>query len=178
MMKRRIFLPVLVFVLLLVTPAMAKPPVTVYFSPDGGAEKALVAAIDQAQQRIQAAVYTFTSRRVAKALLRAVKRGVKVSMILDGNDESEYSKGYYVSKRGIVVRYARGLRRKKKKISYGLMHDKFAVIDGRLVVTGSYNWTVSAERWNYENLLVIDSVSLASRYEQEFNQIWSGTFMK
>ena len=177
-MKARIFLPVLVLLLLGLTPAMAKPQVAVYFSPNGGAEKALVQAIDQAQHRIRAAVYFFTSRTVAKALLRAVKRGVKVSIILDGNDESEYSKGFYVAKRGISVRYARGLRRKGKRISYGLMHDKFAVIDGHLVLTGSYNWTVSAERWNYENLLVMDSVSLALQYEQEFQKIWSRTFIK
>jgi len=175
---KKICLAVLIFLLLALTPALAKPPVEVYFSPNGGAEKALVQAIDQAQHRIQAAVYFFTSRTVAKALLQAGKRGVKVSMILDGNDESEYSKGFYVAKRGIAVRYSRGLRRQGKKISYGLMHDKFAVIDGHLVVTGSYNWTVSAERWNYENLLLIDSASLASRYEQEFNKIWSRTFIK
>jgi len=175
---KKICLAILAVLLLALTPAMAKPPVAVYFSPNGGAEKALVQALDQAQHSIQAAVYSFTSRTVAKALLRAGKRGIKVSLILDGNDESEYSKGFYVAKRGISVRYARGLRRKGKRISYGLMHDKFAVIDGHLVVTGSYNWTVSAERWNYENLLVIDSVSLASRYAQEFQKIWSRTFIK
>jgi len=175
---KKICLAVLAILLLVLNPAMAKPPVEVYFSPNGGAEKALVQVMDQAQHSIQAAVYFFTSRTVAQALLRAGKRGVKISVILDGNDESEYSKGFYLSKRGIAVRYARGLRRKGKRISYGLMHDKFAVIDGHLVMTGSYNWTVSAERWNYENLLVIDSVSLASRYEQEFNKIWSRTFIK
>ncbi len=178
MMKTKFFLLVLAVLLLVLTPAMAKPPAEVYFSPNGGAEKALVKAIDRAQQSIQAAVYFFTSRTVAKALLRAGKRGVKISVILDGNRESEYSKGFYLSKRGIAIRYARGLRRKGKRISYGLMHDKFAVIDEHLVVTGSYNWTVSAERWNYENLLVIDSVSLALRYGQEFNKIWSRTFIK
>ena len=175
---KKICLAILAVLLLALTPAMGKPPVAVYFSPNGGAEKALVQALDQAQHSIQAAVYSFTSRTVAKALLRAGKRGIKVSLILDGNDESEYSKGFYVAKRGISVRYARGLRRKGKRISYGLMHDKFAVIDGHLVVTGSYNWTVAAERWNYENLLVIDSVSLASRYAQEFQKIWSRTFIK
>ena len=177
-MKTKFFLPLLAFLLLVMTPVSAKSQISVYFSPNGGAETAVVQAIDQARHRILADVYFFTSRTVAKALLRAVKRGVKVSLILDGNDESEYSKGFYVAKRGISLRYARGLRRKGKRISYGLMHDKFAVIDGHLVITGSYNWTVSAERWNYENLLVIDSVSLASRYEQEFQKIWSRTFIK
>jgi len=175
---KKICLVVLGVLLLALTPVLAKPPMKVYFSPSGGAEKALVQVIGQAQHSIHAAVYFFTSRTIAKALLRAEKRGVKISVILDGNDENEYSKGFYVAKRGIAVRYARGLRRKGKRISYGLMHDKFVVIDGHLVATGSYNWTVSAERWNYENLLVIDSVSLASRYEQEFNKIWSRTFIK
>jgi len=53
-----------------------------------------------------------------------------------------------------------------------LMHHKFMVIDGKIVVTGSYNWSYGAEERNDENLVVISSPDIAKLYEAEFNRIW------
>ncbi len=161
-------------------------PTKVYFSPDGGAEKALEELLDGARQKICVAAYYFTNRTLAAAVIRAHKRGLKIRVIIDGNDESDYSKGYYLRKRGIDVRYARGLPKKMKKSrkakhrqkKYGIMHHKFVVVDDKIVATGSFNWTASAERWNRENLLVINSSSLARRYTKEFDKIWKTTFRK
>ncbi len=53
------------------------------------------------------------------------------------------------------------------------MHQKFAVIDGRIVLTGSYNWTASAERYNHEDLLMFqDAGPLAQEYRQQFLRLW------
>jgi cardiolipin hydrolase len=52
------------------------------------------------------------------------------------------------------------------------MHDKFAIIDKRLVITGSFNWTVQAVLNNQENLLFISEPSIANRYLFEFNKLW------
>jgi len=52
------------------------------------------------------------------------------------------------------------------------MHHKFAVIDGKVLLTGSFNWTASAEHLNYENLLVFHSKEIADIFEKEFNRIW------
>ena len=52
------------------------------------------------------------------------------------------------------------------------------VVDDKIVTTGSYNWTASAEKWNCENLLIIKSSSLARRYTVEFKKIWESTFVK
>ncbi len=161
-------------------------PVKVYFSPNGGTEEALVEILDGARHKLCIAVYYFTSRSLAKAVLRAHERGVKIRVIIDGTNESDYSKGYYLRKRGVDVRYARGLPKPLKKSSkakyrerkHGIMHHKFMVVDDKLVATGSYNWTASAQLWNRENLLVIDSGSLARKYTQEFDKIWKTTFRK
>lgn len=165
---------------------LAAAPTEVYFSPQGGAEAALEKLLDDARQDIRAALYFFTSRPLAAAILRAHKRGVKIQVIIDGNDESDYSKGYYLRQRGVDVRYARGLpkkARKSKKSKYrvkkfGLMHHKFMVVDDKMVATGSYNWTASAEKWNRENLLIIKSSSLARKYTAEFEKILESTFVK
>jgi phosphatidylserine/phosphatidylglycerophosphate/cardiolipin synthase-like enzyme len=53
-----------------------------------------------------------------------------------------------------------------------LMHHKFAVFDERLVATGSYNWTNSAEHANYENLVVLEDPEMVRRFQQEFRRLW------
>jgi len=178
----------LLVLLLLGSPArLVAAPIETCFSPGGGAEKALVKLLDQARESLDIAVYTFTNRKLAAAVLRAHKRGVKIRLILDGNDESDYSKGFYLRQRGVAVRYARGLakpshkKHKKRfyqKRKYGLMHHKFAVVDGKWVATGSFNWTASAQNWNYENLLIIKSSTLARKFSAEFDRIWEKTFAK
>jgi len=52
------------------------------------------------------------------------------------------------------------------------MHHKFAIFDRRLVATGSYNWTQSAERANYENLVLLDDPDLVARFVREFQRLW------
>jgi phosphatidylserine/phosphatidylglycerophosphate/cardiolipin synthase-like enzyme len=53
------------------------------------------------------------------------------------------------------------------------MHNKFAIFDGKLMVTGSYNWTASAEKYNYENAVFITDPTAIDQYQKEFNEIWS-----
>ena len=53
------------------------------------------------------------------------------------------------------------------------MHHKFMIIDGRTVMTGSYNWTRSAETRNEENLISVDDPQLAIRFTEEFERIWN-----
>ncbi len=55
----------------------------------------------------------------------------------------------------------------------GLMHTTFAVIDGGEVLTGSFNWTASAEKRNEENLLVATDKELSEKYSDRFNHLWS-----
>jgi phosphatidylserine/phosphatidylglycerophosphate/cardiolipin synthase-like enzyme len=67
---------------------------------------------------------------------------------------------------GIPVRF--------NSVGRGILHDKFAVIDAAIVITGSYNWTTAAETLNAENLLIIRGGDIASRYETEFLRLWNG----
>lgn len=53
-----------------------------------------------------------------------------------------------------------------------LMHDKIAVIDSSVVMTGSFNWTQSANTANNENLLVVSDPMLAQSYESQFQTVW------
>lgn len=71
-----------------------------------------------------------------------------------------------------MVVYKKGLYNSRANIM-GSMHNKFAVIDGETVISGSYNWTTSAEKWNYENLLIISSSRVAEPFEKEFIELWT-----
>ena len=137
----------LAFALVLCTkafPLEAGMVVHACFSPRGKCAGHIVEAIHKAQKEILVAVYAFTSYDLAWALIEANRRGVKVRVALDRhfNQESEHSKGTFLKQEGVAVRRVSGLT--KREGAKGLMHQKFAVIDGKAVLTGSYNWTASA----------------------------------
>ena len=120
--------------------------------------------INHAQNSIDVAMFSFTSRPLAWALVRAAQRGVRVRVVLDDDQaRSRWSKYRFLVKRGIPVKL-------DNRSAY--MHHKFAVIDGKLVITGSYNWTASAEKRNDENLVVLRMPEFVRAFEGEFERLW------
>lgn len=142
--------------------------VEVFFSPRGDANKAIKKAINEAKSEVLVAMFHFTSFELAQALYRAHRRGVEVIIVLDRYlARGKGSQTDYLVEKGIDVRYmklpyAEDVEERPK------FHHKFAVIDGRTVVTGSYNWTVFAETKNYENVVIIHSQGVASKFQKEF----------
>jgi len=102
---------------------------------------------------------------LSREIIRAKNRGVEVKVYLDSSQiNSQYSKARFFLNEGLQnIRFSSN--------SY-LMHNKFAVIDGKIVLTGSYNWTASASERNDENLLVIDDEEIVQRYVEYFNTLW------
>ncbi|WP_022670107.1 phospholipase D family protein [Hippea alviniae] len=152
--------------------------ICVYFTPSYAALDAIIEQINEAEKTIDVAVYNFTSRPLARALLRAKKRGVKIRVILDreANGESNrYSKYEFLKSNGISVRFA------VPHIAWdreGLMHNKFAVIDKKTVITGSANWTASAFKINDENVIIIKREDIANVYEKEFEYLWKRSMLR
>ena len=131
------------------------PPVDVYFSPKGGAEEAVVRALDAAKQTVFVQAYSFTNKQIAMALDRAHERGVVVHMILDKSNLSDkYSAADFVAHHGISVLIDG---------RHPIAHNKIMIIDGETVITGSFNFTEQAEEHNAENLLVIRDRGIAER---------------
>jgi phosphatidylserine/phosphatidylglycerophosphate/cardiolipin synthase-like enzyme len=125
-----------------------KPPTwEVYFSPNGGCTDAIVRELDNARSTVLVQAYSFTSYRIAKALLDAHKRGVKVELILDKSQRTDqYSSADFVANSGIPT---------KVDAAHPIAHNKVMIIDGEIVITRSFNFTRAAEDNNAENLLVI-----------------------
>jgi phosphatidylserine/phosphatidylglycerophosphate/cardiolipin synthase-like enzyme len=120
----------------------------VYFSPHGGAASQVIDWIDRANETINVLIYSFTNDDIGDAVVRAYQRGVKLRTA------------------GVLVR---------NDTNSGLMHHKVAVIDSYIILTGSFNWSASAENRNNENLMVIRSELLVTTFEEEFQEIWGSS---
>ena len=143
-------------------PAPAQPRWAVYFSPQGGCTEAIVAAVGQARRFLHIEAYIFTSQPILKAVIAAQTRGVKVAVILDaGESEEKFS----VLRSLLAARVPTWIDE-----AYQIAHNKIMIIDGETVITGSFNFTASAEEYNAENLLVIRDQALAARYEANFQE--------
>jgi len=113
-------------------------------------------------------MYTFTDIEIAQAILEARDKGVDIKIYLDRSQvKAKYSRSRYFVNNGIEVRVSSN--------SY-IMHNKFAIIDDKIVITGSYNWTASAGERNDENLLVIDDDYIVERYQDQFNNLWDNKY--
>jgi len=142
--------------------AAAQPRWAVYFSPQGGCTEAIVTAVGQARRSLHIEAYTFTSHPILKAVIAAQTRGVEVAVILDaGAAEEQYS----VLRSLVADRVPTWI-----DAAYHIAHNKIMIIDGETVITGSFNFTRSAEEYNAENLLVIQDQALAARYEANFQE--------
>jgi phosphatidylserine/phosphatidylglycerophosphate/cardiolipin synthase-like enzyme len=135
--------------------------VQVFFSPKGGATEAVVNALDQATNNVLVQAYSFTSAPIAKALVDAHRRGVKVQVILDHSQRTEkYSEADFLKNSGIPTLI---------DAQHAIAHNKIMILDDSIVLTGSFNFTRAAEEHNAENLLVINDPVLAKAYLENWH---------
>jgi phosphatidylserine/phosphatidylglycerophosphate/cardiolipin synthase-like enzyme len=143
-------------------PPASTPTVEVAFSPHGGCTEAVVAALEKASSSVLVQAYSFTSAPIAKALVEAHRRGVRVEVILDKSQRTEkYSSADFVAHAGIPTLI---------DAKHAIAHNKVMVIDGKTVLTGSFNFTKAAEEHNAENLLVLQDAALAEKYAANWKQ--------
>jgi len=130
--------------------------VTVFFSPNGGCTKAVVDVLSGATNSVYVQAYSFTSAGIARALLEAHQRNVKVQVILDDSQRTEkYSEADFLEHSGVPPLI---------DARHAIAHNKIMIVDGSIVITGSFNFTKGAEEKNAENLLVINDPILARKY--------------
>lgn len=137
--------------------------VGVYFTPSGAPQKIVRDAIRTAQKSIKIAMFYFTDDLVMAELAAAHARGVQIDAVWDfrGWERFEDSEIDDALRLGIGVVDALP----------GLVHHKFAVIDDKIVLTGSTNWSDSGFFSNDENLLVIESPEIARQFAQHFERL-------
>jgi phosphatidylserine/phosphatidylglycerophosphate/cardiolipin synthase-like enzyme len=142
--------------------ATAATNIQVFFSPNGGATAAITNELAKAKKTVLVAAYSFTSAPIAGALRDAHRRGVKVTVILDDSQKTaNYSSADFLRNAGIAT-FTDG--------KHAIAHNKFMVLDGATVITGSFNFSKAAEESNSENLLVIRDADLASQYARNWGE--------
>ena len=148
------------------TASLSGSTITALFSPKGGIEQQILTSIAAAVETIEMAAYAFTNENIAKALIDAIKRGVKISLVMDKSQTkaSQASLHDELEKAGTAIRLI--------SPPGGIMHDKFIIVDGKNVEWGSYNYTGRAEETNFENATFMSNGNLAQKYRSDFVTIF------
>ena len=136
------------------------PKIDLCFTPPRDCARLITDVIDQAKNTIHMQAYGLTHPEIINSLIKANERGVKVRILLDrSNLTQKYSKIEELKQAGIEI----GI----DTVS-GIAHNKIIIADLYTVVTGSFNFTVSAAKRNVENVLIIQDSNIAHTYLQNW----------
>lgn len=134
-----------------------------YFAPEDRVQNEIIAEIAEAQRRIDFMMFSFTSEPISEALLMRILDGVVVRGIMEKSQAAnQYSRDEFLALRGAEIYID------ENDLTF---HHKVMIIDETTVVTGSYNYSTSAENENDENVLIIESPELAAQYLTVMNSI-------
>ena len=136
-----------------------------YFFPNPSNEQRVVNMFRTCKKTLDLAIFTFTRDSIAQAILEANQRGVKIRCIGDdGNSKVKGSDVRLLALNGIPCKTDNNLRFH--------MHNKMAIIDNSVVITGSFNWTSQAVNKNQDNILFIEDKNIAAQYTDYYNKMW------
>lgn len=145
--------------------------IEVGFSPEGSAQNLVLRTIDAATSSIRVAAYVFTSPDVTRALIAAKQRGVDVAVVADHRSNLEEQRSG-AGRHALTLLAKAGIPTRTVK-AYPIHHDKFIVVDGMAVETGSFNFTAAAAKGNSENALVVwNDPALAETYLTHWQNRW------
>lgn len=151
------------------SPALGKCQARAAFSPSGGAGQLVLDTINNARSSIRMATYSFTEPAYAKALLDAKRRGVDVAIVSDKEHNGRRKVGTpsvvdFLRKNGVAVMVSD---------AFAIQHNKFIVVDGHTVQTGSLNYSRAGDKSNAENVLVLSQCKdVARAYLDNWQKLW------
>lgn len=168
----------------------SNPVFQTLFSPDDGIKDIQISLIEQEKKSLDIAIFSFTDADTAHAVIEAHKRGVKVRIVADrGSSTGEFSKIFTLRKAGIPVHICPvtverqeeivnldDLKLDDKAMAGALMHNKFIIFgktagDKRLLWTGSFNFTRSANVRNQENVVIVSDSKAINRFAAQFEKL-------
>jgi phosphatidylserine/phosphatidylglycerophosphate/cardiolipin synthase-like enzyme len=136
----------------------------VCFSPDENCDIKLVKFIQTAKKSLDIAIFDLTHDKIAHTILVASKK-IPVRVVADRRQaKTQHSLVKLLIKGGVPVRFGR---------QRGIMHDKFTLIDGTRLETGSFNYTSGATSKNNENQIYLSQTEIIERYKKRFEKIWN-----
>ena len=140
-----------------------------YFSDSDRVADRIISAINHTKASLDLAIFDLTHPAITAALEDAQRRGVRIRIVADQRQAAgTHSEIPFLTQRGVPVRLSHGYKGDRS-----IMHDKFAVFDGRLAITGSFNWTTSADSYNFENAVFISDPTAVAGFAEAFERLWS-----
>lgn len=138
-----------------------------YFSPGGGTMSAILEEVKKAKKSVRFMAFSMTDKNLAEILIQKKQAGLKVEGIFDNCLIPQYSIYWTLKKAGILS---------LRDGNQALMHHKTMIIDDETVITGSFNFSKSAEEANNENTLIIRHQAIAKQYNAEYNRVRYAAF--
>lgn len=139
-------------------------PIQVIFSPEDGAVSNLIALLNDAQVSIRFLAFSFTDYPMAQAMIARTQNGVDVQGVFE-------TFGSNSPRSELRTLWCAGLNVRQDG-NGSFLHHKVIVIDNSIVVTGSLNFSSSADEDNEENVIIIDNPEIAALFLQEYQKVW------
>ena len=140
-------------------------PINVFFAPEDDAMDRLIPLVRMAEDEIRFLAFSFTHDGLGEELVRQSRRGVDVKGVFESrNTNDDFTELHRLACNGVDVR---------KDGNPGTMHHKVFIIDNKIVVTGSYNFSNNADNSNDENMVFLNNDSIAPLYREEFERVWA-----
>jgi phosphatidylserine/phosphatidylglycerophosphate/cardiolipin synthase-like enzyme len=140
-------------------------PIRIYFSPEDGVAKYVLTELQKAKKSIRFMAFSFTADPIAQALITQAKAGITVQGVFERQNATGTGAAFAELQSGGVDVLEDG--------NCYILHHKTIIIDDRIIITGSYNFTSSAERSNDESLIIITDPEVASLYRAEFERTYA-----
>jgi phosphatidylserine/phosphatidylglycerophosphate/cardiolipin synthase-like enzyme len=140
-------------------------PVQALFAAEDGVIGHLIPIVESAQSSVRFLAFSFTDYPLAKAMIDRAAEGVDVAGVFEKvGSETEFAELRTLHCAGVPVR---------QDGNPSFLHHKLIIVDERIVMTGSLNYSTNAEESNDENVLIVDNPEIASLYMQEFERVWA-----
>jgi phosphatidylserine/phosphatidylglycerophosphate/cardiolipin synthase-like enzyme len=136
----------------------------VSFSPGVECLNDIIELIQSSDKYLDICVFTISDNRISEEIIGAFNRGIEIRIISD--NEKMHDDGSDIktlAKAGIPTKIDQ---------SPNHMHHKYMIIDEIRVLTGSYNWTKSAAKFNQENIIITDHDEIVTGFMDNFSQLW------
>ena len=154
---------IVTLLLLLIAPYSQACEIQSYFSPADNIEKVVISNLSQAKKSVHLSLYGIANRRLAEKLVELKKAGVEVTLCEDKTQAAgAHDQHTYLEENGVRVVI------KKTGV---LEHNKFAIIDGSVVIMGSWNWSVSAQKQDNSDMVIKDCPEEVQKFEDAFKRI-------
>jgi len=137
------------------------------FSPGGQSEDRLAEIIGAAKETLDVVTFTFSSKILADAVIDAKNRGVKVRFMTDSGIGKSSWAAKLIFEDGVEIKWRKG------RTTKGAMHNKYVIFDGKLLQTGSFNWTINANVNSFENMIFVNGVAAIEAYQAMFDGLYA-----